>query len=133
MDPIHRKFYNEIESDVVSPQCTEGYGLYIRRAMAPCQLFYSFYQEQSEIGAVWKVVEDGSIADDEESSVVKAEEDLVEDDLVEDDLVEDDLVEDDSVEDDSVEDDLVEGIKSEAVHRLPCLSSLSNVHVELSP
>ncbi|KAF4772500.1 hypothetical protein HAV15_012257 [Penicillium sp. str.  len=116
MDPIHRKFYNEIESDVVSPQCTEG-----------------FYQEQSEIGAVWKVVEDGSIADDEESSVVKAEEDLVEDDLVEDDLVEDDLVEDDSVEDDSVEDDLVEGIKSEAVHRLPCLSSLSNVHVELSP
>jgi hypothetical protein len=123
MDPIHRKFYNEIESDVVSPQCTEGYGLYIRRAMAPCQLFYSFYQEQSEIGAVWKVVEDGFIADDEESSVVKAEEDLVEDDSVEDDLV----------EDDSVEDDLVEGIKSEAVHRLPCLSSLSNVHVELSP
>lgn len=83
--------------------------------MAPCQLFYRFYQiaEQSEIGAVWKVVEDGSIADDEESSVVKAEEDLV--------------------EDDSVGDDLVEGIKSEAVHRLPCLSSLSNVHVDLSP
>jgi hypothetical protein len=88
--------------------------------MAPCQLFYRFYQiaEQSEIGAVWKVVDDGSIADDEESSVVKAEEDLVEDD---------------SVEDDLVEDDLVEGIKSEAVHRLPCLSSLSNVHVDLSP
>jgi hypothetical protein len=34
MDPIHRKFYNKIESDVVSPQCTEVYGLHIRRAMA---------------------------------------------------------------------------------------------------
>jgi hypothetical protein len=108
--------------------------------MAPCQLYYRFYRaaEQSEVGAVWKVVEDGSIADDEESSVVKAEEDLVEDDLVEDDpveddSVEDDSVEDDSVEDDSVEDDLVEDFKSEAVHRLPCLSPLSSVHVELSP
>ena len=111
--------------------------------MAPCQLFYRFHQiaEQSEIGAVWKVVEDGSKADDEESSVVKAEEDLVEDDLVKDDSVEDDWVEDGSVEvglveddseDDSVEDDSVDP-GFEAVHRLLCLSSLSNAHVELSP
>jgi hypothetical protein len=92
----------------------------IPRAMPLCQLLYRLYRaaEQSEVGAVWKVVEDGSIADDEESSVVKAEEDLVEDDLV---------------EDDPVEDDSVEGIKSEAVQRLPCLSPLSSVHVELSP
>lgn len=47
--------------------------------------------------------------------------------------MEDDLVENDLVEDDSVDDDLVECIKSEAVQRLPCLSLLSNVHVELSP
>ena len=108
--------------------------------MTPCQLFYRLYQaaEQSGVGAVWKVVEDDSETDDEEFGVVKAEEvlvedDLVEDDLVEDDLVEDGLVEDDSVEDGSVEDDLVEDFKSEAVHRLPCLSPLSNVHADLSP
>ena len=110
LHPIHRKFNNEIESDVVSLRCTEEYGLYIRRAMTLCQLFYRLYQapEQSEIGAVWKVVEDDSVTDDEESSVVKAEEGLVEDDLVED-------------------------FRSEAVHRLPCLSPLSNVHTDLSP
>ena len=88
--------------------------------MTLCQLFYRLYQapEQSEIGAVWKVVEDDSVTDDEESSVVKAEEGLVEDDLV---------------EDDSVEDGSVEDFRSEAVHRLPCLSPLSNVHTDLSP
>jgi hypothetical protein len=106
--------------------------------MAPCQLFNRFHPiaEQSEIGAVWKVVEDGSKADDEESSVVKAEEDLVEDDSVEDDCVEDGSVEvgleEDDSEDDSVKDDWVDP-GFEAVHRLPCLSSLSNAHVELSP
>jgi hypothetical protein len=41
------------------------------------------------------------------------------------------LEEDDS-EDDSVKDDWVDP-GFEAVHRLPCLSSLSNAHVELSP
>ena len=76
---------------------------------------YRLYQaaEQSEVDAVCKVVEDDFETDDGEFGVVKVEEDLVEDDLV--------------------ENDLVECIKSEAVQRLPCLSPLSNVHVELSP
>ena len=76
---------------------------------------YRLYQaaEQSEVDAVWKVVEDDFETDDEEFGVVKAEEDLVEDDLVEDGSVED--------------------FRSEAVHRLPCLSPLSNLHADLSP
>ena len=93
-----------------------------------CHFFltvYRLYQaaEQSEVDAVWKVVEDDFETDDEEFGVVKAEEDLVEDDLVE----------DGSVEDGSVEDGSVEDFRSEAVHRLPCLSPLSNVHADLSP
>lgn len=78
--------------------------------MTLCQVFYRLYQaaEQSEAGAVWKVVEDDSEIDDEDFSVVKAE-------------------------DGSVEDGLVEDPRSEAVHRLPCLSSLSSVHADLSP
>lgn len=39
----------------------------------------AFRQEQSEIGAVWKVV-DGFVADDEDSRVVKAEDHSAEDD-----------------------------------------------------
>jgi hypothetical protein len=104
------KSKNEIESDIVSLQCSEMHGLYIPRARPLCQLLYRLYKaaEQSEVGAVWKVVEDDSETDDEEFGVVKAEEDLVEDDLVED-------------------------FRSEAVHRLPCLSPLSNLHADLSP
>ena len=56
--------------------------------------------EQSEEGAVWEVVEDDSDTDDEDLGVVKAE------------------------------DALVEGTVSEAIHRLPCLSPLSNVHAD---
>lgn len=48
MDPIHREVWT------VNPK---GDGF------LPTVL--QFYQEQSEIVTVWKVVEDGSIADDE--------------------------------------------------------------------
>jgi hypothetical protein len=70
---------------------------------------YRLYQaaEQSEVGAVWKVVEEDSETDSEDFGVVE--------------------------EDDVVEDDFAEDPRSEAVHRLPCLSPLSNVHADLSP
>ena len=78
--------------------------------MTLCQVFYRLYQaaEQSEAGAVWKVVEDDSETDDEDFSVVKAE-------------------------DGSVEDDLMEAPRPEAVHWLPCLSPLSKLHADVSP
>jgi hypothetical protein len=78
--------------------------------------------EQSEVGAAWKVVELDSEPDGEDFGVIKAADDSVEDDS-----------EDNSVENDSVEDDLVGDARSEAVHRLPCLSPLSNLHADLSP
>jgi hypothetical protein len=74
--------------------------------------------EQSKVGAVWKVIEVDSEPDDEDLGVIKAEDDSVEDGLVEDDLVGDDSAEDP---------------RFEAVHRLPYLSPLSNVHADLSP
>ena len=86
-------------------QSSEEYAWYIPRVMSLCHLFFIFPQsaEQSEEGAVWEVVEDDSDTDDEDLGVVKAEDALVED------------------------------IVSEAIHRLPCLSPLSNVHADLSP
>jgi hypothetical protein len=111
--------------------------------------FHRLYQaaEQSEVGAAWKVVELDSEPDGEDFGVIKVVDDSVEDDSehnsvendsvendsVENDSVENDSVENDSVENDSVEDDLVGDARSEAVHRLPCLSPLSNLHVDLSP
>ena len=78
--------------------------------MTLCQVFYRLYQaaEQLEAGVVWKVVDDDSETDDEDFSVVKEE-------------------------DGSAEDDLVEDPWPEAVHRLPCLSPLSNLHADVSP
>jgi hypothetical protein len=74
--------------------------------------------EQSEAGAVWKVVEGDSETDGEDFGVVKEEEDSVEGDMLEGDMVEADLAEDP---------------RSKAVHRLPCLSPLSNLHDDFSP
>lgn len=86
-------------------QSSEGYAWYIPRVMSLCHLFLTFPQsaKQSEEGAVWEVVDDDSEIDDEDLGVVK------------------------------VEDALVEDIVSVAIHRLPCLSPLSNVHADLSP
>jgi hypothetical protein len=86
-------------------QSSEGYAWYIPRTRPLCQLFSILFQppEQPEEGAVWEVVEDDSETDDEDLGVVRAEDDLVEDP------------------------------ESEALHRLPCLSPLSNVHDDVSP
>lgn len=55
----------------------------------------AFYQEQSEKGAVWKVV-NGFVAENEDSSVVKAEEDMAEGNAVGENLIEDGSEVDDS-------------------------------------
>jgi hypothetical protein len=94
--------------------------------------------EQSEAGAVWKVVEGDSETDGEDFCVVKEEDGsveggMLEGDMVEGDMVEGDMVEGDMVEGDMVEGDLAEDPRSKAVHRLPCLSPLSNLHDDLTP
>lgn len=73
--------------------------------MPLCQMFFTCFQtvEQPEVGAVRKDVEVGLGTDDDDVGATKAEDDLVEDP------------------------------ESEALHRLPILSPLFNVHADLSP
>lgn len=85
-------------------QSREEYARYIMRTRPLCQL-YSTFQTSKQLGEgeVWSVVEDDPETVEEDFGVVKADNDLVED------------------------------FESEASHRLPCLSPLSNAQVEVDP
>lgn len=78
MDPFQRKFQNEIESTFWAYSTCGGMNS-TSEGDSSLPSVLAFRQEQSEIGAVWKVV-DGFVADDEDSRVVKAEDHSAEDD-----------------------------------------------------